>query len=429
MSPARLPAVPAAPGVTLITGATVIDGTGAEPREGCDVEIRDGVITAVGPTSPAATRPDTLVDGAGAWLMPGFVDAHVHLTMPNGARAEDERLKFAEEHAFATAESMRLTLDAGVTAARDLSGLTPGYRNAVAQGLIAGPRMHMSIALLSPTGGHADPIHANGSVAGYVAYEPIPSWAVVDTDEEVVKAVRTLMRTGADVIKVCTTGGISTPTDSPDDLGLSEEQVRLIAAEVARRSGRAIAAHAQGNAGALAAVRGGTTSLEHGYEMSEELIAEMRAHGTVLVPTLSTLSLTPDPAVKPAAVVAKKKEWQVRGRDAAARAIAAGIPVALGTDAGIHPHGRNLAELGHLVDAGMTPLAAIHAGTQAGARLLGLDAHMGTVAPGMLADLVLTGIDPLARIHALADARTVEAVMQGGRVVKDGAGRRSTPRA
>ncbi|GMA34689.1 amidohydrolase family protein [Demequina litorisediminis] len=167
---------------------------------------------------------------------------------------------------------------------------------------------------------------------------------MVDTDEEVIKAVRTLLRTGADVIKVCTTGGISTPTDSPDDLGLSEQQVRLIASEVARRGGRAIAAHAQGHEGAMAAVLGGTTSLEHGYEMSDALITEMLARGTVLVPTLSTLSMTPDPAVKPAEVVAKKLEWQVRGRDAAARAIAAGVPVALGTDAGIHPQGQNLAE-------------------------------------------------------------------------------------
>ncbi|WP_234986607.1 amidohydrolase family protein [Demequina sp. NBRC 110055] len=422
MSPARLPLVPPQPGTTRILGATVIDGTGAEPLEDIDVEIRDGVITSVGATSPAASAADVVIDGRGAFVMPGFIDTHVHVTMPD-ASSHEMALWFAEEHSLATADIMRLTLEAGVTAARDLSGLTPGFRNAVARGWITGPRMHMSIALLSPTGGHADPSHANGTVAPYVAWEPIASGMVVDSDDEVIKAVRTLVRTGADVIKVCTTGGISTPTDSPDDLGLSEHQVRLIRDELARRGGRPIASHAQGHEGALNAVRGGTTSLEHGYDMSDELISALLAHGTVLVPTLSTLSLAPDPTKKSAEVVAKKLEWQERGRDAAARAISAGVMVAMGTDAGIFPQGRNLTELGHLVDAGLTPLQAIHAGTQAGARLLGLDDHIGTVRPGLLADLVVTEVNPLARIHDLADPAAVEVVLQAGAARKDRSGR------
>ncbi|WP_062135617.1 metal-dependent hydrolase family protein [Demequina aestuarii] len=418
MTPARLPDAPTQPGSTRIVGATVVDGTGAPPRI-ADVEIRDGVVVSVGPTSAAATRPDRTVDARGLHVLPGFVDVHVHLTMPNDSRSESQATKFAEEHAFATAESMRQTVAAGVTAARDLAGLTPGYRNAVAAGHIVGPRMHVAIALLSPTGGHADPVRANGSLADYVAYEPIPSGAVVDSDAEAIRAVRTLLRTGADVIKVCTTGGISTPEDSPDDLGISEDQVRLIAREVARRGGRPIAAHAQGLAGALEAVRGGATSLEHGYEMSDELIREMLRRGTVLVPTLSTLNLAPDPSRKPPAVIAKKLEWQHRGRDAASRAVAAGVPVAMGTDAGIHPHGANLAELGHLVAAGLSPLEAIRAGTQTGARLLGLDAHLGTVTTGRIADLVLTDADPVADITSLADPERVRAVTIGGRKVKD----------
>ncbi|GMA34688.1 amidohydrolase family protein [Demequina litorisediminis] len=174
MSPARLPLTPTGQGVLRIVGATIIDGTGAEPRTGVDVDVVDGTIARIGPTSPAASRADITLDARGAHLLPGFVDAHVHLTMPNGARTEDERLKFAEEHAFATAESMRITVEAGVTTARDLSGLTPGFRNAVARGWITGPRMHLAIALLSPTGGHADPVNANGSLAAYTAYEPIP---------------------------------------------------------------------------------------------------------------------------------------------------------------------------------------------------------------------------------------------------------------
>ncbi|WP_062516560.1 metal-dependent hydrolase family protein [Demequina gelatinilytica] len=421
MSPTRLPVTPVRQGSIRIVGATVIDGTGAEPRT-ADVEVVDGRIVAIG-VGPAATRAEATVDASGLFLTAGLVDTHVHLTMPNESNPEADRLKFMEEHAFATAESMRLTVEAGVTAVRDLAGLTPGYRRAVEAGLIAGPRMHLAITMLSPTGGHADPVRANRSLPAYSDFEPIPSVGVVDSDDEVVKAIRTLVRTGADVVKICTTGGISTPEDSPDDLGIPERQVRLMVAELARRGGRPIAAHAQGNEGALAAVRGGVTSLEHGYEMSDELIEEMLARGTVLVPTLSTLSLSPDPAKKPPQVVAKKLEWQVRGRDAARRAIEAGVPVAMGTDAGIHPHGRNGAEMGHLVDAGMTPLQALHACTIQGARLLGLADHLGSVEVGKLADLVLWDVDPLSAPHVLSDASRARTVLQAGRAAKDLDGR------
>ena len=195
--------------------------------------------------------------------------------------------------------------------------------------------------------------------------------------------------------------------------------MRLIVAELGRRQGQPVAAHAQGHEGALQAVRGGVASLEHGYDLSEELIALMLSSGTVLVPTLSTLHMTPNPQTKPAAVVAKKLAWQVRGKDAAANAIAAGVPIALGTDAGIHPHGHNLAELGHLVDAGMAPLAAITAGTLTGASLMGLETHLGSIEVGKLADVVLTRVDPVASIHSLADPEAVRLVTMSGRVAKD----------
>lgn len=416
MRPALLPTAPAAPGATLVRGGTVVDGTGAQPRAGWDVEVTDGLVSYVGPPRPAAARPDRVVDATGRHVLPGFVDVHVHLTMPNGRRVEEQRAKFAEEHAFDTAESLRLTLEAGVTTARDLGGLTPGYRTAIAKGQIAGPRVHLAIALLSPTGGHADPVLPNGTREASSTWEQVPSWAVVDSDADVRRAVRTLLRTGADVIKICTTGGISTPADAPEDLGLSEDEVRLVVAELARRGGRPVAAHAQGAEGALAAVRGGATSLEHGYEMPDELVEAMLARGTVLVPTLSTLAMAPDPAVAPATVVAKKREWQVRARDSAARAIAAGVPVALGTDAGIHPHGANLAELGRLVDAGLAPIAAVRAATLGGAAVLGLADRLGSIEVGKVGDVVVLDADPLADPHALADPARVRVVVQSGRV-------------
>lgn len=423
MRPALLPSVPGAAGTTLVTGGTVLDGTGAEPREGWDVEITDGLVSYVGPPRPATARADRVVDAAGRHVLPGFVDVHVHLTMPNGRRIAQQRAAFPEEHVFDTAESLRLTLEAGVTTARDLGGLTPGYRTAIAKGQVAGPRVHLAIALLSPTGGHADPVLPNGTHEASSTWEQVPSSAVVDCDEDVVRAVRRLVRTGADVIKVCTTGGISTLADSPEDLGLSEHEVRLVVSELARRGGRPVAAHAQGAQGALEAVRGGVTSLEHGYEMPDELVEEMLARGTVLVPTLSTLAMAPDPAVAPAAVVAKKREWQARGRHAAARAIAAGVPVALGTDAGIHPHGANLTELGRLVDAGLDPRAAVRAATLVGARVLGLADRLGSIEVGKVGDVVVLDVDPLTAPHALADAEHVRVVLQSGRVVTSRDGR------
>ena len=416
MRTAHLPAAPPSTHTLRIVGANVIDGLGHEPRI-VDIDVSHGRISSVG-MSPAATRADLTIDARGLTLTPGLIDTHVHLTMPNESSEAADRLKFAEEHAFATAQSMRITLEAGITAARDLSGLTPGFRNAVATGMISGPRLHLAITMLSPTGGHADPVRPNGSLPSYVDFEAIPSVATADTDEELIKAVRTVLRTGADLVKLCTTGGISTPADSPEDLGFREHQVRLVVEELKRRGGKPVAAHAQGIEGALNAVRGGATTLEHGYEMTDELVHEMLQRGTVLVPTLSTLKMPPNPQRVSAQAVAKKLEWQVRGEDAARKAIAAGVAVAMGTDAGIHPHGRNGAEFGHLVRAGMTPLHAISACTIQGARVLGLENELGSVEVGKMADLVLWQADPLIDADALSQAHNAAFVIQEGTVVK-----------
>lgn len=414
-----LPLTPTASATTRIVGATVLDGTLREPMNDGEVELCDGVLTYVGPRRVHGSAGATIIDARGGFLMPGFIDLHVHLAMSHDATPDEQRLWFPEEEAFATAATMRATIDAGVTSARDLSGLTPGYRRAIAQGRAIGPRMHLAIALLSPTGGHGDPVHQNGSVPLYAERATTPGWRVVDTDDEVVRTVRTLVRTGADVIKVCTTGGMSSPTYGAGEPGIPEAHVRLIVDELARRQQQPVTAHAQGDAGVAAAVAGGASSVEHGYDASDETVAMMARQGTALVPTLSTLLREPDPAVVGAERAALKREWQARGLASTRRAIEAGVTIAMGTDAGIHAQGRNLAELGHLVDAGLSPLEAIQSGTATAARLMRLGDRIGTLAPGMMADLVVTDRDPLMHIHALEDPSTVRAVIQGGRVVKD----------
>jgi imidazolonepropionase-like amidohydrolase len=410
---ARLPLVPAAEGDLRLVGATVIDGTDRPPIPDAEIGIRDDRLTYVGERREDAV-PGRTIDVRGARVMPGFVDAHVHLVMTLEVDAEAQRQWFPEESVVVTIGNLRSTLEAGVTTARDLSGLTPGYRNAIASGALAGPRLHLAITMLSPTGGHADLVLANGSLPVWGERGLASGCAVVDTLDEVVRTVRALVRTGADVIKVCTSGGVHTPHDSPSDVGLPREHVAAIVLEMAGRAGQPVAAHAQSDASVRAAVEGGAASIEHGYDLSDETIALMRDRGTVLVPTLSAL-LRQLPGPSDATRLAR----QERGLASISAAVAAGVPVALGTDAGIHTQGRNLTELAHLVRVGLSPLAAIHAGTLAGARLLRLDHELGSIEVGKLADLVISDVDPLGDIAALADPQRLRAVIQGGRFVKD----------
>ncbi|WP_062072968.1 metal-dependent hydrolase family protein [Demequina sediminicola] len=419
MTGARLPHAPSSSGTTRIVGATVLDGTLRDPLENAEVEFIDGVVSYVGPRRPLEGHSETVIDARGGFVMPGFIDLHVHLAMSHDADEAEQRQWFPEEEAFATASTMHATLDAGVTTARDLSGLTPGYRRAIANGRTVGPRLHLAIALLSPTGGHGDPVYPNGSVPLYAERATTPGWEVVDTDAEVIRAVRRLIRTGADVIKVCTTGGMSSPSYGPDHPGVPAAQVALIVAEMARLQGQPVTAHAQGSEGVTAAVLGGASSIEHGYDVTPETLAVMAERGTALIPTLSTLLKPLNPAVTSAERIALKRGWQERGLASTRQAIDAGVTIGMGTDAGIHPQGRNLTELGHLVDAGLTPLEAIHAGTAVGAKILRLNDSLGTLGPGMMADLVITEVDPLENIHTLGDPSAIRAVYQSGTPVKD----------
>jgi imidazolonepropionase-like amidohydrolase len=415
---ALLPLTPVGERPQRILRATLVYGDQRSPLSDAEVEVRGGRIVYAGPRRAAAISDADVIDAHGGFLMPGFVDAHVHLVMSDHEPDERQRTWFPEEGVIVALENLRNTLDAGVTTARDLSGLTPGYRARIATGQALGPRLHLAIAMLSPTGGHADPVLANGSLPHYAVTASTPGWALVDTPDEVVKTVRRLVRTGSDVIKVCTSGGVGSPHDSPSDVGIPLEHIELIVAEMRSRNEQPVAAHAQNDAGVRAAVLGGAGSVEHGYDLSDDTIDLLLTHGVTLVPTLSTLLRKSPPTEADAARLARK-ERQAKGLESIKRAIGAGVTVALGTDAGIHRHGNNLVELGHLVDAGLTPLQAIHAGTLAGARLLRLDHEIGDIREGLLADLVLTDVDPLAHIHELGEPGSIRLVMQGGRVVKD----------
>ena len=405
----------------LLRDVRLIDGTGTAPRPETDVLVSDGVIAAVGPAGtvvPGAATADptrlAVLDGAGRTLLPGFLDCHVHVSTSPGGDTLGTVLAPESLLTLRSVPHLSATLDAGVTTARDLAGADSGFRDALDQGLVRGPRLQVAIRILSITGGHGDWRTIEG-----VALDTGPgAGAVADSPAEFVRAVREVLRQGADWVKVAATGGMGSPRSHPESGGLSEPELRAVVEEADRHGGVGVAAHAQGAAGIAAAVRAGVRSVEHGYLVDDATIDLMGERGTWLVPTLSTLTRPVADGVAPW-VAAKRRALKDAARERLHAAISAGVPVALGTDAGIAPHGTNLTELALLVEHGLSPAAAIVAGTSGAARMLGLADQVGTVAPGLRADLVLTDVDPLTSIDALADPRNVRVVVQDGRVVKD----------
>jgi imidazolonepropionase-like amidohydrolase len=413
---ARLPLTPTDAGTRLrLVHVRLIDGSGAEPIDDAEVSIIGDKIDYAGPYRVDHADRTAEVDLSGRTMMPGFIDSHVHLHMNLEAAPSWLHSAFQSEFALAAATATRRTLMAGVTTARDLGGLDAGYRRAISEGVILGPRLHLALSALSPTGGHSDYHLPNGNATRrFSLIDPI-----VDTDDDVRRTTRLLIRSGADVIKVSTSGGVSSPSDQPTDVGVPAEHIKIICEETAKRQGQPVAAHAQGIRGILAAIRGGVSSVEHGYQIDAEAIELMLAAGTTLVPTLSAALRVPDRDAVPDYLYQKKVRWSAIAREHIGKALSSGVKVALGTDSGICPHGSNLTELGHLVELGMKPMDAIVAGTRSGAELLRLDDHLGTVEAGKLADLVITEVDPLAEVGRLADPDSIGAVLQGGRLVKD----------
>jgi imidazolonepropionase-like amidohydrolase len=404
----------------LLHNATLIDGTGATPLPSAAVLIDDGRIAWAGAEkdapAPAGDQP-TRIDLGGNTICPGFFDCHVHFGLPGaGGLPLDRILHPLSYHHFQLIERLRATLHNGVTTARDLMGVDSGVRDAVADGLIPGPRLLVAIDMLSQTSGHADFRLPSG-----VDLTPLVGGALVDSVDDARHRTRQLVAAGADVIKVASSGGIASPSDQPEWLGMREEVIAAVVEEAAAYGNKRVAAHALGRAGIEAAVTAGVTSIEHGYQLDDELRTRMVDQGTFLVPTL--LETMTDVTVS---AVAREKSirWHRMAHDAVAASAAAGIKIALGTDAGLSPeHGTNLRELGLLVRyGGMTPMQAIVAGTKTSAELCGLADELGTIQPGKIADVVVVRGDPLADIDAVGVADNVLLVIKDGVVAKDRGG-------
>jgi imidazolonepropionase-like amidohydrolase len=376
--------------------------------------IEDGKIVSINSAAGAKVASDTVrIDLPNATVLPGFIDAHTHLTMDPKFGYETLALSTSRQ-ALIGARNARLTLIAGFTTVRNVGAKDfsdVALRDAINAGDVPGPRMLVSGPPLSITGGHCDnnmlPFEYHASNDG-----------VADGLAAVQHKVRENIKYGADLIKVCATGGVLSLGDNPQHSQYTLEEMKAIVAD-AHRLGRKVAAHAHGAEGIRWAAEAGVDSVEHGSYVDDAGIAAMKENGTYLVPTLYLGDWMIDNAGLthlPPPLLAKAKEVIPAARKNIARALVAGVKVALGTDAAVYPHGLNAHEFEVMVRLGLTPLQSIQAGTLNAADLLGWSGKVGTLEPGAWADIVAVDGDPLKDITTLA---RVKFVMKGGEVVKN----------
>jgi len=405
---------------TAIRAGTLIDGTGAPPVRNAVIVIQGDRITAVG-SNVQVPAGASVIDLSGATVLPGFIDAHVHLafrTIGDGDWQHAGLTDMPSQLALLGAAHAQQTLEAGFTTVRVVGTAHFGdiaLRNAINAGWIPGPRIVGAGISFGIRGGHCD--ETNGLQPEALDHEGGIEVGVADGIEEVRNAVRYVVKYGADVIKICATGGVLSLTDSAGVQQYSEEEMRAIV-ETATQLDRRVAAHAHGTAGIKAAVRAGVTSIEHGSILDAEAVALMKQKGTWLVPTLLagfTVESLATAGRLPPPIAAKALAIAPRMHNSFKLALDAGVKIALGTDAGVMKHGTNAREFGLMVRYGMTPMQAIVAGTSSGATLLGLERDIGTIAVGKRADIVAVGGDPLQNIQVLEH---VDFVMKDGRVFK-----------
>jgi imidazolonepropionase-like amidohydrolase len=348
-------------------------------------------------------RGATVIDLSTRTVLPGFIDAHVHLVgrrIGEGHNWEDARVRdLPQEDAIRGVRNALLTLNAGFTTVRNVGASNfsdIALRNMIREGVVPGPRMVAAGNSLGITGGHCD---TNGYIPGVL--EPRPGDGIADGADEIIKEVRLQVKRGADVIKFCATGGVLSEGDAVGVQQYSAEEMEALVEE-AHLTGRRVAAHAHGNTGIKVAVRAGVDSIEHGSELDDEAVALFKSMGTWLVPTLTVqeaVEQQADAGILTGERAEKARYIAPRARASFRLAVAAGVKIALGSDAGVFPHGTQGREFVLMVENGMDPMQSLVAGTSGAAELLGLAAEVGTVEPGKTADLVAVAGDPLQDIE------------------------------
>jgi imidazolonepropionase-like amidohydrolase len=409
----------------VLKAARLFDGkSNAVVKPGVVVET-NGKIVAVGANAATPSGAE-VIDLGDATLLPGFVDAHTHLTSTyreDYARAALDGLqKPIPEMALDASVNARVTLLAGFTTVRDVGShdyLDAGLRNAINRSVVPGPRMLVAVHAIGATGGHCD---HTGYRAGVFGKETGPEDGVINGPDQARQAVRLAHKYGATIIKTCATGGVLSLADAVDTPQLSQEELNAIVDE-AHALKLKTAAHAHGAEGAKRAIRAGIDSIEHGSFLDEEALNLMKQRGTYYVPTLMAAQGLSEQIAKgvaiPPPILVKANAAIAAIHQTFQKALAMGIKIGLGTDAAVYPHGRNAEEFHQMADLGMKPIDALKAGTSGDAELLGLADKVGTLEAGKLADVVAVPGDPVENIR---QTEHVFFVMKEGVIYKNDRG-------
>jgi imidazolonepropionase-like amidohydrolase len=401
----------------VLKAARLFDGTSDSVTRDAIVVIQGNRITSIGGAIPANAQ---VIDLGDATLLPGFIDAHVHLSAESGENWYldwfNGMMRQTSEQALLATTYARKTIDAGVTTVRDVGStdyISVGMRNAINNGWIVGPRMLVANYAIGATGGHGDgdPIPPSRGVP-----MGTPLQGVCNGPAECRAAVRYQIKFGADVIKFMPSGGVLSLSDPVDAPELSQEEMNAIVEE-SHHWGRKVAAHCHGDTAAKMAIQAGVDSIEHGSFMKPDTLAMMKDRGVYLVPTLLAGEWAGGKADKFPPAIASKARAALAGRSEMFRnALKAGVKIAFGTDSAVSPHGLNAREFALMTSLGMSPAAALRSAGQGSASLLGMDDRIGTIASGKLADIVAVPGNPLDDIH---QTEHVFFVMKDGVVVKN----------
>jgi imidazolonepropionase-like amidohydrolase len=404
----------------LIHNGTLIDGNGGELVYDGVVLIKNNEIVSIGTENSLKLPQEKIkrIDAQGGYILPGFIDVHSHL-MLDGFMLEDNVFTPLSYYFYKATENLKLTLNAGITSVRDAGMADFGVKQALEDNVISGPKIQICVMPLSITGGHFD-LWLKSGFDVRISYPGLPS-AVCDGEAEVRKRAREVLRAGAEVLKVMVTGGVMSANDNPEHPQFTVEELKVIVDEANCR-GVKVMAHAHGAEGINNAVHAGVESIEHGTYLDREAIRLMLDKGTWLVPTLlvnkynrekAELGGLPDYSKNDAIKVAKVHQKNMK------KAYKSGIPILMGTDCGIAPHGQNLKELGLLCELGMSSMEAIQAGTKKAAECLGWQDNIGTLEKGKLADIVICNTDPVEDIKSLGNPQNIKMVLKNGTIVKD----------
>jgi len=396
-------AADAAPERTVLKAAHIFDGTSEISKPNGVVIIESGKIVAAG-SGLAVPAGATVIDLGDATLLPGLMDAHVHLTMEFGPSWSqdfvDGMLRFPAEQAFYAAANAKKTLEAGFTTVRNLGGddyVDIGLRNAINKGLVPGPRVLAAVHPLGPTGGHGD---GTPFPPGRVP-QGGPVDGVCNGSEECRAAVRFQIKYGADVIKLMPSGGVLSLADTVDAPQMTQAEINAVVDE-AHNWGRKAAAHCHGDAAGKMAIAAGVDSIEHGSFLKSDTLRLMRDKGVVLVPTLlagETVMARTDKL--PPAIAAKAKAAMAARSDMFKNALRLGVKIGFGTDSAVSLHGDNGKEFALMTGLGMSAGAALRSATAVDAELLGLADRLGTLEKGKIADVIAVAGDPLQNITTM----------------------------